>query len=55
MPIQPIGSLIRYNGDEFHYVNCTRIGKRRLYEDEVGNLFVKIYGKWWKFPESVEY
>jgi hypothetical protein len=33
----------------------TRVGKRRRMIDEIGNLFVKASGQYWKFPEQVDY
>lgn len=28
---------------------------RPLYQDEQGKKFIKMFGKWWKFPEQVEH
>ena len=32
-----------------------RAGKRTLFEDEEGKLFVRIFNKWWQFPDEIEY
>jgi len=32
-----------------------RAGKRTLFEDEEGKLFVRIDHKWWQFPDQVEH
>lgn len=29
--------------------------KKFLYADMDGQLFAKIFGYWWKFPEQIEY
>lgn len=36
-------------------VKPVRVGKRRIMKDEKGQLFVKINGIYWKFPEEVDY
>lgn len=36
-------------------VKPIRSSERRIWADEKGDLFVKIQGKWWKFPEEIEY
>ena len=36
-------------------VNPTRVGKRRIFRDESGQLWVKCFNQWWKFPEEIEY
>lgn len=28
---------------------------KRLYSDNDGKLYAKIFGYWWKFPEQIEY
>ena len=35
--------------------NIVRAGKRTLFEDDEGKLFVKIFNKWWQFPNEIEY
>lgn len=30
-------------------------GVRRVYSDGVGQLWVKLSGVWWRFPQEVEY
>jgi hypothetical protein len=29
--------------------------KRTIMKDEHGKLWVKVFGKYWKFPEEIEY
>lgn len=36
-------------------VNVYRIGLRRIYEDAIGQLWVKVQGKWYKFPQQIDY
>ena len=36
-------------------VRITRAGKRTIYQDTVGQQWVKIRNLWWRFPEQVEY
>lgn len=35
--------------------NILRAGKRAIFVDENGQEWVKVKGKWWKFPEEIEY
>lgn len=52
----PKGTLSLFNSPKgLNHVNVSGIGKRRLYKDSEGSLFVKIAGNVWKFPEQVEY
>jgi hypothetical protein len=37
------------------YVSVYKIGMRRKYVDERGQIFVRCFGEWWKFPEDVEF
>ena len=56
LQIKPIGKLSLYNSDtDSLYVNVYRVGKRRKKVDEVGNIFVKAFNRYWKFPEQVSY
>jgi len=32
-----------------------RCGKRTIMKDEIGNLWVSCFGKYWKFPQEIEY
>ena len=36
-------------------VKPVRVGKRHVLKDEAEQLWVKIFGKYWKYPEEVEY
>jgi hypothetical protein len=52
----PVGALAYFKSDtDLLYVSVTRVGKRRRMIDEIGNLFVKASGQYWKFPEQVDY
>lgn len=48
---QPIGKLESTN----RTVNVSRAGKRREFKDSTGQLWVKVFGQWWKFPQQIEY
>jgi len=37
------------------FVNVTGVGKRRIYEDNTKQAYVKCFGKWFKFPQQIEY
>lgn len=37
------------------YANVYRVGQRRKYIDEKGQIFLKVSNKWWKFPEEIEH
>jgi hypothetical protein len=53
---KPVGKLRKFNGKkELLFVFVTRAGKKRKYVDDVGNVFVKAFGKIWKYPEQVSY
>ena len=53
---KPVGTLKRFQSDtELLYVNVHRVGKRRKFIDDIGNVFVKAFSKTWKFPEQVSY
>ena len=32
-----------------------RTGVRVIYQDDAGQLWVKIFGKFWRFPEEIDY
>lgn len=52
------GKMRPYDGRVFgenNHVHVHRVGKRRKHVDEAGNIFVKAFGEWWKFPQEVEY
>lgn len=57
--MKPIGKLEKAQtspfGDGVLFVKPVGCSKRRLYQDEAGSYFVKIFNKWWKFPEQVEH
>jgi len=54
--IRPIGRLQKYQSDiDNLYVKPCNTNRRRKYVDTVGNIFISIFGQWWKFPEEVEY
>lgn len=36
-------------------VKPVRVDKRHVLKDEAEQLWVKIFGKYWKYPEEVEY
>lgn len=36
-------------------VRIIRGGPRRIWKDEKGKLFVKLVGKYWKFPQEIDY
>ena len=36
-------------------VKVVRVGVRRIYKDSRGQLWVRCFKKWWKFPQEVEY
>lgn len=53
---KPVGTLKRYQSDKGPlYVNVHRVGMRRKYIDEIGNVFIKAFNKPWKFPEQISY
>jgi len=35
--------------------NIVGAGVRREYKDDSGQLWVKVRGAWWQFPQQVEY
>jgi len=37
------------------FANIAGCGKRRLYEDKNKQAYVKCFGKWFKFPQQIEY
>ena len=37
------------------FVNVVGCGKRRIYEDVNKQAYVKCFGKWWQFPQQIEY
>lgn len=37
------------------YVNVFRIGKRRKYIDDKGQMYVKVNGMWYKFPQEIDF
>ena len=48
---KPVGALKVFRSEtEKLYVIVHRVGKRRKMIDEIGNLFVKSTGRYWKFP-----
>lgn len=57
--MKPIGRLKKATVSPFEggglFVKPVRCTPRRLYQDDTGNHFVKIFNKWWKFPEQVEH
>jgi len=51
-----VGTLQRFKSDtDLLYVTVFRVGIRRKMVDEIGNIFVKAFGSYWKFPEQVSY
>ena len=36
-------------------VNAYRVGLRVLYQDNTGQLWAKIFNKWWRFPQDIDY
>jgi hypothetical protein len=52
----PVGKLTPFQSStEKLFVAVHRVGKRRKMIDEIGNVFVKANGRYWKFPEQVSY
>ena len=37
------------------FVKPVRVSKRMIFIDKLGQQWVKIFNKWWKFPEEIEY
>jgi hypothetical protein len=53
---KPVGVLKVFRSEtEKLYVTVHRVGKRRKMIDEIGNLFIKATGRYWKFPEQISY
>jgi len=36
-------------------VKPVRCGTRTVYKDDAGQLWVKCFNLWWKFPQEIEY
>lgn len=36
-------------------VKPVRVPVRQIFRDDAGQEWVKAFGKWWKFPEEIEY
>lgn len=52
----PVGKLSIFKSEtEKLFVEVYRVGMRRKWIDEAGNIFVKASGKVLKFPEQVSY
>jgi len=47
----PVGKLHKTE----RTVKPVRVSVRRIYKDEIGQLWVKIFGQLWKFPEEIDY
>jgi hypothetical protein len=53
---KPVGALKAFQSKtDKLFVAVHRVGKRRKMIDEIGNIFVKVTGRYWKFPEQVSY
>ena len=55
MKYQPVGNLKPALNQDKPFVMVYRVGRRRKYQDSVGNIFVKVFNQWWRFPEEIEY
>ena len=54
--LSPIGKLSFFkSASDFLFVDVFRVGRRRKMIDEVGNIFVKVSGRFLKFPDQVSY
>ena len=54
--LTPVGKLKPFQSEtDKLFVAVHRVGKRRKMIDETGNIFVKVTGRYWKFPEQVSY
>lgn len=52
----PKGKLSRFTSStESESVFVHKVGTRRKYIDETGQIFVKCFNRIWKFPEQVSY
>jgi len=36
-------------------VKPVRVGVRTIYKDDSGQLWVKCFNLWWKFPQEIDY
>jgi len=50
-PFKIVGNLRKTN----RKVKPIRVGTRQIMIDDVGQQWVKVFGKYWKFPEEIEY